>query len=628
MQTRSKRWRTVRWWMMILGLLLVGGIFVFALAPSDTSPRIMDNPEGLTIEFTVNQSVVLTLESCVQGRWLVEGSDEIRVNGGNWTNESSGQYTLCNQPSLSPTLEVRLPSSAIASYTLDVTVVYGNGWQLVAGLMLIFLAMWVWGVQLWSHRRLLLLVMGTHIALVIIYQLTTDLSITNSWRWDTVVHTLKMADLRQNLLESFTYLHSQPPLFTAYGIVLDIVFGSSRAEAMYVIQVMLGALMSGMSYGILWHFTRHKTVTLFIALILALNPAYFLFEALILYTIHSAFLVMSAGFCLLLYRRTAQNRYLYLFVLCINLLILIRSVYHIAILIPMLLLVMLLVQKSPRRVMLGCLMISLLSVGWYAKNLLVFESFSSSSWLGMSLWKVAREDYSDSELQELLKADVLTDRNVIWVRPFMSPSAYPNFERAESDIQILSGDNFNNAVYPEINQLYQDNAIRLIQYDIGRYLKGALRAYGYYSCASSTYELMENNLDTFPASQQAMNVELLHMQGFTRDIASRLGLPQDEYGACSNLYFLLPLMILGYPLFLVLRCRINFKRWREIIRKDSFLVFTWGIVTYTTLVTSLLEIPENARFKFMVEVPLFLLIVIIGYRLLRAFKHRLARIWG
>ena len=616
MQTRIERWRSVQWLVIILLVFLVGELVYFTSIRGEEPPHIDDHPEGLSIEFTVDKSAALTLENCVSGRWLVEGSDEIRVNGGDWNADPAGQYTLCNQPSLSPTLEVRLPSSAIASYTLDVTVVYGNGLQSLTGLLLIGLMLWVWGVQFWSYRRLIILVMGVHIGLVIVYQLTTDLSITNSWRWDTVVHTLKMADLRHNLFDSFTYLHAQPPLFTAYGIVMDIVFGVNRPEAMYVFQVLLGTFMCGMTYAILWHFTRHKTVTLFVALLLALNPAYFFFEALILYTIHSAFLILSAGFCLILYQRRTQNRYLYAFVLFINLLILIRSVYHITFLIPILMLVMILVQENPRRVLIGCLMICLLSVGWYGKNLLVFDSFSSSSWLGMSLWKVAREDYTDKELQDLLKADVLTNRDVIWFRPFMSPSAYPNFERVTDDVHILSGDDFNNAVYPEINQLYQENAMRLIQHDFGRYLKGVLRAYGHYSCPSSTYELMQKNLDTFPASHQATSVKLFHMRGLTTEMAERLGLTSDEYGACSNLYFLMPLMMIGYPLYWLVRNRIKWQKWRETIRKDSFLIFVWGMVTYTTIVTSLLEIPENVRFKFMIEVPMFIFMAVVGYRIL------------
>lgn len=622
---RIERWRYVRWWVILLSAFLIGELLYFTSIQGTPPPNIEDTPEGLTINFTVNQSAVLTLESCVSGAWLVDGSDEIRVNGGSWTDNAEGAYTLCNQPSLSPTLEVKLPSSAIASYQLDVTVVFGNGLQIIIGLSLAFLGMWIWGVQGWSHRRLLMLVMGIHISLVILYQFTTDLSITNPWVWDTVVHTLKMADLQHNLLESFTYLHSQPPLFTLYGIVLDSLFGIHHPQAMYIIQVLLGTLMCGMTYTILWHFTQNKTLTLFASILLALNPAYFLYEALMLYTIHAAFLVLGSGFCLLRYRQTEQSRYLYLFVLGINLLILTRSVYHIAFLIPTLILVLLLAQQHTKRVVIGCLLICLLSVGWYGKNLLVFDSFSSSSWLGMSLWKVAREDYDDAELQDLFKGDVLTDRSVIWYRPFMNPSAYPGIERAQNEIRILSGDDLNNAIYPDINALYQENALRLIGHDIGRYLKGVMRAYGHYSCPSSTYELMENNRDTFPASHQAISVEIFHMRGLTQDIARRIGLSQDDYGACSNLYILFPIVMIGYPLYLLATCRIDRKRWLDRIRRDSFLIFTWGIVTYTTIITSLLEIPENARFKFMIEVPLFIFLIVTVYQLTLKLKGKLYR---
>ena len=299
MQTRTKRWQSVQWIVIILSVFLIGELLYYVSIQGNPPPRIVDTPQDVTIEFTVDKSVVLTLENCVSGRWTVTGSDEIRVNGDDWTDQKSGRYTLCNQPNLSPTLEVRLPSSAIASYTLDVAVIYGNGLQSLAGLVLAFLAMWIWGVQLWSHRRLLWLVIAVHIGLASIYQLTTDLSITNSWHWDTVIHVVNMDDLRYNLLESFIYLHAQPPLFTAYGVIVDVLFGDFRAEAMYVIQTLLGASMCGMSYIILAHYTRHKTIALFVALVLALNPAYFMFEALILYTIHSAFIILSAGFCLL-----------------------------------------------------------------------------------------------------------------------------------------------------------------------------------------------------------------------------------------------------------------------------------------------------------------------------------------
>lgn len=621
MQSRSKRWQSVQWLVIVLGVFLIGECLYFTSIRASDPPSIQESYADVNVEFTVDKAAVLTLEDCVRGRWSAEGAKEVRINGGVWKDDLSGSYTLCNQPNLSPTLEVR-PPSAIPIYTLNVTVIFGNGLHMVAGLALLFIAMWVWGVQLWSHRRLILLVMGIHIALVIIYQLTTNLNISNPWVWDTVVHTLEMGQLRRNLAETFIYLHSQPPLFSIYGVVLDILFGNNHPQAMYVIQVTMGTLISGITYSVLWHFTQNKTVTLFVSLLLALNPAYFLYEALMLYTIHAAFLVMSAGFCLLLYRRTLQSRYLYLFVLCINLLILLRSVYHIAFLIPVLVLVMILVEHNWRRVLIGCLMICLLSVGWYGKNWLVFDTFSSSSWLGMSLWKVARYDYSDDELQDLFKADVLTNRTVVWFRPFMNPSAYPGFEPIDSEIYILSRDTLNNAVYPKVNALYMENALHLIGYDIGRYLKGVTRAYGHYSCPSSTYDLMENNIKTFPASHQAASVELFHMRGLTQEIARRLNLSPDDYGACSNLYLILPLIMLGYPIYLLYRHRWHWRGWVNCIRQDSLLLFSWGIITYTTVITSLLEIPENARFKFMIEVPLFIFIVVMMYRFFAAYTIR------
>lgn len=621
MQTRNKRWQSVQWLVIILGVFLVGELLYFVSIRDKNPPSIQESYQDIQVEFTVDKAAVLTLEDCVSGTWSAEGAKEVRVNGGNWTEKLSGSYHRCNQPDLSPTLEVR-PPSAIPIYQLDVMVMYGSGWHLIIGLMLVFIAMWVWGVQLWSHRWHLLLVMGVHIGLVLIYQFTTDLSITNSWYWDSVIHTLKMADLRHNVVESFVYLHSQPPLFSLYGIVLDSLFGVYHANAMYIIQVVLGTLMCGMTYGLLWHFTHNKTLTLFASLLLALNPAYFFFEALILYTIHSAFLVLVAVVCLMCYQRKSQNRYLYLLMLCLNLLILIRSAYHIAFLIPCLILVMLIVQTNARRVLVGCLLICLLSVGWYGKNLLVFESFSSSSWFGMSLWKVARDDYRDDELQALLRADVLTDRTVVWYRAFMNPSAYPGIQPAQNEVHILSGDNLNNAIYPDINKLYLDNALRLINHDIGRYLKSVLRAYGHYTCPSSTYELMTQNINTFPASYQAASVDIFHMQGLTQSIAAQLGLSADDYGACSNLYVLLPLLMLGYPLYLLLHWRLHWKRWRKGVRENSILLFMWGIITYTTVVTSLLEIPENARFKFMIEVPLFIFIIVVIYRMVIYTRRR------
>ena len=620
------RWRKVRPFALTAVAILALKLLYFAAIQQRVPDQILDNPEGLTIEFSVDQSAVLTLESCVSGSWSVTGdTDEIRVNGGTWSEPASGQYEICNRPDLSPTLKVRLPSTAIASYQLEVKAIFGDGLQAILFVVLLFCAMYLIGVPTWSNRTQALVIVVAHLGLVLWYQATTELSIDHTHAWGHALHTLPMADLRHDLWQSFLHLHNQPPLFSVYGITLDLLSAGSLKAAMFAVHVSLGILMCVMSFYVLLHLARNKTFALFTALLLALNPAYFFYEAFALYTMLSAFLILAAAFCLLQFGRAAAHRYVFLFMLCLNLLILTRSVYHIAILIPALLLATLLSRQGTIRMIAVSLLIGLLSLAWYGKNLVVNGSFSSASGLGMSLWKVARDDYDADELTDLYKDGVLTDRTVIWFFTFLPPSAYPGYAPADNGIPILSGDNSNNAVYLELQQLYLDNSLRLIRHDPWRYFRGALRAYGYYSCPSSTFESMSKNLATFPASHQAASVQLFHMQSAADAVARLLGMSRDEFGVCSNLYFIMPLILFGCPLYLLAIYRLRLSAWRQRISQDAVLVYIWAMVAYTAVITSLLETPENSRYKFMIEIPLFIFIAVVGYRLLRLLQMRLMK---
>ena len=594
MADRMRRWRAVRL-MVLTAIAFLGLKLIYFAAIQHRQPEsISDNPEGLTIEFTVDRSAALTLENCVSGHWAVTGdTDEIRVNGEDWGAASTGEYQICNQLHLSPTLEVRLPSTAIASYKLEVMVVFADGLHLALSIFLICCAAYVIGMQTLSHRALITIMVCTHLGIVLWYQATTDLSITHSHRWGASLHTLPMADLQHDLWESFLYLHSQPPVFSAFGMGLDFLFGAALPLGMYIAHVMMGMMMCAMSYVTIWHYTKNKTFACFAGLLLALYPAYFFYEALGLYTMLSAFLVMTATICLVMYQRSAKSRYLYYFILMANLLILTRSVYHILILVPLLILVYLIARRDVKRVVICSLLICLLSVGWYGKNLFVHKSFSASSWMGMSLWKVARDNYRADELFDLYEQGVLTDRLVIWSLTFQKPSAYSGFTPIDNDIRVLSGDNSNNAVYPEINRLYLDNAMRLIRHDVGRYINGALRTYGYYSCPSSTWDALFKNRATLPASHQALSIRLVHMQSAAKRFAQLVNMSWDNYGVCSNLYFIMPLLTLGYPLLFVARCRGRWRCWKRRIRVEGALIYIWGAVAYLPIITSLWKPPKT-----------------------------------
>ena len=624
MTERRARWRHARPILLAVAAVLALKLIYFAALQQQPPDRLQDNPEGLSIEFSVDRRAVLTLDECVSGSWLIQGeTEEIRVNGGDWNAPAAGNYKICNRADLSPTLELRLPSTAIASYRLEVTVIFGEGLHLAGVIALVFCAIYVLGVNACSHRRLVITIAAFHIAVVLFYQATGDLSISHLHNWGASYHSLPLPDLRHNLWESFLYLHYQPPFFSVYGLALDALWPGPAQDAMYIVQVLLGMLMCLMSYAILWHFSGNKTFAFSLGLLLAFNPAYILFEALSLYSILSAFLILSAAFCLLQFQRLSLDRFLYLFIFCLNLLILTRSVYHIALLIPALTLLWLLLRRNRARVLVGSLLICLLSFGWYGKNLLVNGSFSSSSSLGMSLWNVARSTYDVDELVALFKQGVLADRLPIWYRHSLPPSAYPGYAPLDNGIPILSGDNANNAVYLELQKLYLDSALQLIRHDPLRYIKGTIRAYGYYSCPSSTWDAFDRNLAAMSASHQALSVRLLQMQGAAQQVGPLLGLSWDEFGVCSNLYIIMPMLVLGAPLYLAWRYRRGWERWRKRLRRDSALVFIWAMVAYTAIVTSLLETFENARYKFMIEIPLYIFIAVVAFRIAKALRRRL-----
>lgn len=598
-----------------LCLLLLRLVF-FAVSQPDAPPAISDRPEGLSIEFSVDQRALLFLESCVSGRWAVSGAAAgIRFNGGSWDAAPAGDYRLCNRSSLSPTLEVRLPSTAIARYQLEVPVLFGDGFHVAVALLLAGCALYAAGLPRWPQRRLLLLIGGAHGGLALLYSLTTELSIFQFARWGQSFHNLPMADLRHNLLETFLHLHSQPPLFSAYGIALNTIFGESYEGVSYALHVALGIAMCCMAYAMLWQLLGSRSAAFFTAMLLALHPALFLYEAFALYTLLAAFWALAAGFCLLLYQQQGRNRYLALFMLCVTLLILTRSVYHIAIILPTLLLIVLLARRNRRRLLLGCVLIALLAFGWYGKNLLLYGSFSTSSWLGMSLWKVARSDYTAEELVALYHADVLNSRMVIWFTAFINPSEYPADSRRESEIVILSGDNSNNIAYLDLSRLYLGNALQLMRHDISRYLRGALRAYSLYACPAASWENLQKNIDAMPASHHALSNHFFHMQGASQRLGHALGIAGGGIGACSNHFFLIPLLSLALPLYALARCRARWACWRGLLRREALLAYLWGVIAYTALATSLLESGDNARYKFMSEFPLWILIAVVGYRL-------------
>ncbi len=464
----------------------------------------------------------------------------------------------------------------------------------------------------WSNQVCFWIVFCVHLSIALTYKEVVGVDIRADpagGSWNFYWQTLPMEALRFNLVESIWNLHSQPPLFNLYGAFFGRLFYPDHLQYMHYSNMVLGSLLSGMMWFIALEFTGSRPLAFVTALALALNPALFLYEAYPLYTLLTAFLVVLTVFCLVLFSSGKRWGYLCAFIASLNLLLLTRSLYHVVVLLAGILIACVLARQYWRRVLVGSIIISLLSIGWYGKNHLKFGFFGSSSWSGLGLWKIAVLNYSDGEIERLVDEGIV-EPIVADLYPFSKPSRFAEYGFDQtSDVDVLSRDDFNNINVVAVSRMYRESALRLIAHDPVHYLQNICGAYRTFSCPSSSYKYLSRNADKIHI-HAAISSLIVSGHWLTTRLSRWLG--NDPF--CSLEYFYLLASLLAYAVSSVRRCGRSLREWINYTRTSAVTLFSAFLIAYTTIVGCALEYGENVRFKFLIEPLLWAFIVGIVYR--------------
>ncbi|MFQ5506866.1 MAG: hypothetical protein ACE5F1_19005 [Planctomycetota bacterium] len=452
-----------------------------------------------------------------------------------------------------------------------------------------------------------------HLGLALVYRFALGISIDEGIgieRWEEFWQTLPMASLCSDLAQSLWNLHAQPPLFNLYGAFFGRTFGAEALDYMHVANILLGSVLSGMVYVVGLECCHRKALAFAVSMAIALHPALFLYEAYVLYTLLAAFLVVAAMFCLARFAASGRRAWLAAFVLCINVLILTRSVFHPVLLLLCIPLVCVLAGPRWRTTLAMSLAISCLSIGWYAKNLVKFGTFEGSSWSGMALWKAATRKYSRKEIAKLADQGVL-DRVVSEVPVYSRPSAYVKFGfDLRSDVASLSRDDYHNINMIRISRLYLRNALRLIRHDPILYLAMLGQAFRTFCRPSSSHVFLDGNARRIDA-HVTIGAGILQGEWVAKRVRAMLG-GKGDFG--SFLILLIPSSVLVYLASCLRTCGSSLGKWICYLRSDAVMALGSVLIAYTTLVCCCLEYGENNRFKFMVEPLLWVFIVTVFYR--------------
>jgi uncharacterized membrane protein len=461
-----------------------------------------------------------------------------------------------------------------------------------------------------------------HFAIGLYARLALGVNISADTRgntWDYFSQTLPGELLRDDLWSSIWLLHAQPPLYNLLGGLTIKFFPNRYPDVLHTQYMLLGAIMVGLLYVVLYQLTSNRLYSVVVGVLLALYPAILLYEAYFLYSLPVAFLIALSVAMLSFFSLYQKNSFLIAFIFCINILILTRSAYHILLLVPAMAVAWLAVRTEPQRVLTIAFLICLLSVGWYSKNQVQFGFWGSSSWVGMNLFRAAEADYGNNELKALADEGVI-DELTGYVKPMARPSVYSEFGYATNSEQpALAGDHHNNQIILTLSPIYMRNAVKLIAHDPMRYANGVAGSILKFAAPSSRYPHLAANAASLGIYESFVSQILLGQRLFPHE---------DNEPEGSILLFLMPLSLLLYGYLLQRKFR---QLWpagnrldhvRRQLAPDIAIHFMFLIFAYTLAVGILFEHGENERFKFMIEPIWWVFFATVMYQTVRLYRNR------
>ncbi len=294
-------------------------------------------------------------------------------------------------------------------------------------------------------------------------------------RFDARLLTIAQHLLDVDLLEhapftSILYLHSQPPLFNVVTAIALALPGDLVTPGLSLGWHLLGLATALVTYHVMVRIGLRSWLAVAMVGLFVVSPTAILFESWFFYSQLQMFLVAlvllgAARFAER--RRTADGL---LFTGAFAGLVLLRSVYPVWLMVLFFGLVWLLLRVDTRRIdarkILAVVAIPfVLALAWNVKNVVIFDRVGSSSWQGMSLWRVASAGVPAERIAELQREGKIGTETV----PFGPPSLYPDVRPDHYGVGATDrlykrngATNFNAALYLKVSDRFQRDALTVL----------------------------------------------------------------------------------------------------------------------------------------------------------------------
>jgi Tfp pilus assembly protein PilF len=437
--------------------------------------------------------------------------------------------------------------------------------------------------------------------------------------------------LKANLFQSIYYLHSQPPLFNLFlGIVLNL-FPNNSTSVFQIVYLTLGLVLAFALLKTMIRLGVAPARSAVLATLFMISPAVILYENWLYYTYPLAVMICLGMYFLHRFLTRFQLRDGIAFFSLLGGVVLIRSLFHLVWFLLLTALLFLLRRRQRKQILIAAAAPLALVLLLYFKNLAVFGQFSSSSWLGADLSKLATMPVPLAERQSLVHQGKLSQLSLLdpWgtssaaFRPYVPARAPTHIPALDQEAKDVGNPNYNNLVYIDIGRSYLHDALYLVRHRPQTYLGSVLRAWGTSFLPTSDYAALRgnaahirglNNLSYLLVSGTLLTMP--HYKTYTE------GPELAETGFFTIAAFILSVVFgIGWALG---------KRPQGLgesaLRLTVLVIVT--VMLYVPLVGNAVDVGENNRFRFMIDPLLLVMIGVVLEHALRKFGRRLLRLVG
>lgn len=309
---------------------------------------------------------------------------------------------------------------------------------------------------------------------------------------DQTLHFWQFIDpilLKTRLIESVWYLHIQPPLFNFFvGLVLQL--GQSISEKgsyclFFAVYLLLGITSLFSVFYLQKRFQISNWIATSTTCLCLITPSWVLYEHWLMYTFPILALLVFSALSLHAFLSQRTRFTGAMFFVCVVCLIYLRSVFHWTWFIAVVMLLVPHFWTDKRRLLSILIVPTVLVFSLFVKNWVLFDTFSSSTWLGPNVYLMLWPPPQDVQRELILQSRLSPFSYVHPFSPLERYHRYPGIDPAGIiGIPVLDQakksdgtTNFNHHLYVTINRHYLDDAKAIVQKRPDLYFNAVRQSY-------------------------------------------------------------------------------------------------------------------------------------------------------